>query len=379
MDPIVKFKTAVRAPGGFVHLNNAGVAPVCKPAKDAIQSWADRMHREGAFAIPDLFAAQERARSNLARLFNARAENIAFFQGAANAISQTAFGLDFKPGDEVIVWDQEYPSNFYPWRDAVRKAGGELVTARSGPFLSTPFANLVEKVTGRTRVIAVSWVQYQTGAITDLERLAAFAKERGILTFADVIQGAGVMPLDFSASGIDAIVGGSHKWLLSPMGVGYLIAKPEVFARIKPQSVGAMTYGTPDDLSAIGATILPGPARFEPGSRPMLDIAAFGHALDLLLDTGQERIAQEAEWLAKKLMHGLRERGYEIQSPHGSHHRGAIVNVKPTAVAKHATLDALGKALHSAGISFAARSGGIRLSPHAFNTVEDLENVWTAV
>ncbi|MCM2280966.1 MAG: aminotransferase class V-fold PLP-dependent enzyme [Bdellovibrionaceae bacterium] len=377
--PLETFRRQCRPNSRFTHLNNAGIAPICLPALHALNAWAERVHTDGTFAIPDLFAAQEQTRSSLARLLGAAPEQIAFFQGAANAISQMAFGLDFRAGDEVLVWDQEYPSNFYPWRDAVQRAGGRLVVASSGPHLSTPLENLLTQVTPRTRVIAISWVQYQTGAITDLKDLASFARAKGILTCADVIQGAGALPLDFQDSGLDAIVGGSHKWLLSPLGVGFLCARHEVLERLKPQAVGAMTYGTSEDLAHLGATLRASPSRFEPGSRPLLDIAAFGAALDLFLQTGMDVIAQEAEWLAKKLMHGLRERGYEIQSPHGQFHRGAIVNFRPTSVSAHPSLEGLEAALRAAGVACARRAGGIRLSPHAFNTQDDLEVVFQAV
>lgn len=377
-DPIAMFKQACRPVSRFTHLNNAGIAPICSPAKNALQLWAERMHTEGTFAIPDLFAAQEHSRAALARLLGASPEQIAFFQGAASAISQVAFGLDFQPGDEVLVWDQEYPSNFYPWRDAIHKAGGTLVVAASGPNFSTPIENLIANVTPRTRVIAISWVQYQTGAITDLVALAEFARANGIFTFADVIQGAGVLPLDFSATGLDAIVGGCHKWLLSPLGVGFLCARPEVFDRLTPQAVGALTYGTSDDLASMDAKMQSGPARFEPGSRPLLEIAAFGAALDLFLTTGVERIGQEAEALTRSLANALQEQGYEIQSPHGADPRGAIVNIRPSTLSPHKTLASLEASLQKAGVAYARRAGGIRLSPHAFNTSSDLEVVQMA-
>jgi selenocysteine lyase/cysteine desulfurase len=140
-----------------------------------------------------------------------------------------------------------------------------------------------------------------------------------------------------------------------------------------------MTYGTTEDAPSLTRLPVAGPARYEPGSRPMIDLAAFGASMDLFLETGIDRIAQEAEWLAKRLLHGLRERGYEIQSPHGQFHRGAIVNFKPGAGARYTTLEGIETALKSAGVSFAKRAGGIRLSPHAFNTIEDLERVWKAV
>lgn len=371
---IANFKDAFAASRTSLHLNNAGVAPICRPAFETVLHWAKRMREDGTFAYADLFAANEHTRQSLGRLLNAPAEQIAFFPGAAYAISQFAFGLDLKEGDEILLWDQEYPSNFYPWRDAALRAGAKIVVAKSDAQLSAPVDRLLSLVTDRTRVVAFSWVQYQTGALTDIEPIVEIAQKRNLVTFADVIQGVGALPFDFAKSGLDAVVGGSHKWLASPLGVGFLAAKQNIFSNLRPLAVGAMTYGTPDDLASMEAVEKPGPARFEPGSRPVIEIAALGAALDLFLDAQIDAVSREALSLARLLTEGLQERGYEVQNPN-SRLATPIVNVKPGAKSKCRNISKMETALRSANVAYALRAGGIRLSPHGFNLQQEVEQL----
>ncbi len=369
-----QFKIAFSNPGRFIHLNNAGVAPISRPSLESLAHWSRRLYEEGTHAIPDVFLELEGTRHLLAQFLNAAPETTVFFQGTANAISQVAFGLTLKPGDEIILWDQEYPSNFYPWRDAARSAGAKLVVVPSPDInLSSPVERLKEKITNRTRVIAFSWVQFQTGAMTDLKEMTTIAKENRILTVADIIQGAGHIPFDFKNSGLDVACGGSHKWLVSPPGVGFICTTPAVFNELRPQAVGAFTYGTPNDLSNVDAIMQTGPQKFEPGSRPILDIMAFGATLRLLLEVGIESISKEVENLAGYLINGLKEHGYTIRSPHGNgQHRGGIVTFAPNSKSALKTLEQMDAALIAQKISFAKRGDGIRLSPHAFNTIDNL-------
>lgn len=340
-----------------------------------MKTWTDRFAREGMHAAFPAIEETERTRQLLARTLGAKTEEVAFFLSAAGAISQVALGLDLKPGDEIVVWDQEYPSNFHPWRVAAERTGAKVVVARSPEDLSTPLERIADVVTDRTRVIAVSWVQYRTGAIMDLEELTAFARARNIFTCADIIQGAGLLPFDFRASGLDAACGGSHKWFVSPISAGYLLIKESRIEEIRPTTAGAMSFGTPDSLPTLTDTLKPGAQRFEPGSRGLLELIGLGASLKLVNDVGLGRIGQEVEWLARRLMHELREIGYEINSPHGSHHRGSIVNFKPGPHAAAKTEDEIDSRLKAGRVSFGRRPPGVRLSLHAFNTTDDVDRI----
>jgi cysteine desulfurase / selenocysteine lyase len=375
MDPIAHFKTMFHSPREFLHFNNAGNAPLSLPALKTIETWSRRLAVEGAMAIPEAYREVGKVRSTLAGFLGLDPTCMAFFPSAAAALSQVALGLNLSAGDEILTWDQEYPSNHYPWREAAKRSGAKLIVAPSGPHLETPLETLIEHVTPRTKVIAVSWVQYRSGAITDLEKLTTFARPRGIFTCADIIQGAGVLPFHFSNSGLDAACGGSHKWLLGAPSAGFMCLRPEHVEALPPIYYGAISFGTPDDFAGVHALPKSNSQRFEPGSLPLLDIMALGASVELLAAAGIDRIAQEAEWLARKLMHGLRERGYTVHSPHGTHFRGAIVNFSPGADSKFTTFEDIEAGLEMAKVGFTRRPPGIRLSPHAFNTAEEVEAI----
>ena len=369
---IQAYKDAFRRPDSdLIHLNNAGISPWPLQTELAVTAHSRKLAQGGAHAIGSVVEKSEETRPLLAKLLGAAPEQIAFFQTCAIAISQVAFGLKLEAGAEIVTFDQEYPSNFYPWRIAAERANGQLKIAKSLSTLATPLDAIKAQVTDRTKVIAVSWVQYRNGAITDLQELAAFAKSKGILTCVDIIQGAGLLPFDFVESGIDFACGGSHKWLTSPASLGYLVIKPELIEMLTPLSVGAMSFGGFDKLSDIHGQLVKGIARFEPGGRSLLEMVAMGETLKLINDTGLLNITSEIESLSRRLLSGLAERGFEIHSPHGLSFRGSIVNFVPTS--KTPSIDQLEQRLTSSKISFAKRPPGIRLSPHAFVTTDQID------
>jgi cysteine desulfurase/selenocysteine lyase len=314
----------------------------------------------------------EDARRDLATLLDAEAGNVAFFPSTAGAISQVAFQIGLEPGDEVVSWDQEYGSNVLPWYAACERTGARLVRVPSGPDLSTPFERLLDALTDRTRAIAISWVQFQTGAMTDLDPVVREARRRGIWTVIDVIQGVGALPLSLRKLGPDAICGGSHKWLAAPVGVGYLCIREERVRALLPHSVGAHTCGTSEDLVILGRAPRTDALRFEAGSKQVLEIVALGAAATLLHEVGIPEVSAEVVRLAQMLADGLRLRGYEVSAPNGPRQKNGIVHFRPGEHSALKSLDAAVDALRRRRISFALRGAGLRLSPHAHNGEEDI-------
>jgi 5-histidylcysteine sulfoxide synthase len=300
----------------LIHLNNAGLAPISTPSYETIRHWAERFHAEGVHCGDDYLAEVEKTRGSLSRLIGCKRQEVAFFQSTAAAISQVAFGMKLNPNDEILMWDQEYASNLYPWKAAAELAGARLRLVSSGPALETPVQRLVSEITDRTRVIAVSWVQFQSGAITDLEELTRVAREMGIWVVLDIIQGLGLFPFDFARLGVDAVCGGSHKWLASPVGVGYLAIREDRVRELRPILMGAQTYGSCDDPVDLVCSPKPDALKFEPGSKQVLEILGLGASVDLFLATGISVVQHEAQRLATRLRSGLSEAGYAIHSPH---------------------------------------------------------------
>ena len=369
---IEKFKAAFYQGSNRIHLNNGGLAPITQMARDKIHYWGERFYQEGFYTDLDYTNDVLRSRESLARLIGCQHSEIAFFQSTAGAVSQLAMQFPLEDGDEVITWAQEYGSNLYPWQEACKRKNAKLVTVDAGENFSTPYELLVEKITDKTKVIAISWVQFLTGARTDLEALSKITKKKNIFLFVDIIQGLGLHPFDMKKWGVDAVAGGSHKWLFAPVGVGYLALDQKHIQIIRPHNIGSYTFGTCDDPTDQLCVPKTDALKFEAGSKQDLEITALGASVDLILQTSVEVIEKETLRLALKLRSGLENKGYKVHSPYErDHHLTAMVNFIP----KPKTVEAL----RLIPCNFAIRGPGVRLSPAAFLKDSDLDRVLEAL
>lgn len=358
---IKKFKEHFSHGKGHIHFNNSGQAPIPDVNYSLHQKWLDRFFYEGAHCSLEGWNQTEVTRQKLAQFLGANIDELSFFQTTASALSQAALGIELRAGDEILTWDQEYPSNFYPWRMAAEKSGSNIKIIKSENWL-TPVEKILSQITEKTKVVAISWVQYQTGAMSNLKALSEALRERNIWTVADVIQGVGVYPFNFHDCGFDIICGGSHKWLCSGFGGAYMLLRKERRDELRPREFGAMSFGTPDTEKSFDIALRSDGRRFEPGSKAMIEVIAMGATLDLFIKHGIHNISSEATRLATKLSDGLKENGVEIISP-----TGPIVNALIS--------DKAQKNLAAAGVSFAKRGPGVRLSLHAFNHDSEVEQV----
>lgn len=361
---------ALRAPHtttDAVHLNAAGVAPMSRLALRAGTSAMERMC-EGTRGASSLITDYERARTTFAQLVGAAREDLAFVQTCAAAISQVALGMDLRAGDEIVLLDQEYPSNAYPWYRAAERAGARVVVVPSRADLSIDVGAISGALTSRTRVVAVSWVQFSSGACVDLARLAEAAHGVGAWLVTDAIQGIGVIPFDLRALGVDFVCGGSHKWLLGPVGLGFLAARPGLMQALTPLLYGAITYGTPDDAVDPHRQPRAEARRFEPGSPPVANAIAAAASVEALLGIGVARVMSEALALKLLLENGLVKRGYATRASGGGGLASPITTFIPRTDPK-----ALVTALAARGVSVAARGGGVRVAPHVICQAAHIE------
>jgi cysteine desulfurase/selenocysteine lyase len=352
-----------------VHLNNAGVAPMTSRAERAIGDVAMSL-REGSLAMTKLLRRYEQARGSFSRLVGCSPENLAFFQTCAAAISQVAFGYPLAAGDRIVRLDQEYPSNAYPWHRAAERVGATVDVVQSGPDYAIDHDALVAAIGPRTKVVALSFVQFQSGAVVDVARVVEAAHRFGAIVVVDAIQGLGMLPFDMAALGVDAVCGGTHKWLLGPVGHGFLALSPTLREQLVPVLQGAITYGTPDDPVDPQRAMRTDIRRFEPGTPLLLGAIGGAASVELLLEVGQPRLLREASVVADHVVELARQRGWPVRA------RGAspIVTVVPPADPKE-----LGEILRDADISVGIRGGGLRLAPHGFNTTADVERVFDVV
>ncbi|MCS7158892.1 MAG: aminotransferase class V-fold PLP-dependent enzyme, partial [Gemmatales bacterium] len=277
-----------------------------------------------------------------------------------------AEGFPWQPGDNVVVPADEYPSNVYPWQNlACRGVEVRLVPSRSGRVLVD---DLRAAMDGRTRLVAVSFVEFATGFRVPLADVVELCHARGVQVFVDAIQGLGAIPLSVREIPIDFLSAGSHKWLLGPVGAGIFYVRSDWWDFLHPVSVGWKSVVRHWDFTTLDFRLKPSALRWENGTLSAGILLAFGAALRLLLQLGIPQVWQRIEALTDELCQLLESGGWQIYSSRLASEKSGIVSVVP----RHQTARQLVRQARQAGMIINHRAGRLRISPHAYNNSEEL-------
>jgi selenocysteine lyase/cysteine desulfurase len=354
-----------------IYLNNASIGPL--PERTRLELERFNRRRAAPHLLPDreLFAMLAETRRKVARLVGATAEEIALAVNTGFGLSMAARALPLRPGEVVLVSDREFPANVYPWmRLADRGVTMELVPTTPEGWPDEE--RLLERLRDpRVRVLAVSLVQFSSGYSTDLDRLSAATREAGAFLVVDAIQGVGHVPLDLSRTRVDVLACGGQKWLLSPWGSGFVYVRRELIGSLDPAITGWLAFEGTDDLSRLTRyddTLRSDARRFELMTLPYQDFAGLNTSLDLLLSLGVERIRDHIRSVHQPVLAWAEQSGARVVSPGGAH-ASAILCIAPDAVRE------VHRRLKAARIVCSLREGAIRLSPHCYNTVDEMERV----
>ncbi|MCX6128675.1 MAG: aminotransferase class V-fold PLP-dependent enzyme [Proteobacteria bacterium] len=357
---------------GIIPLNNAGFAPLNRQAAEAMQSAIQEM-TIGANTLRQRIGLDwEQAHTAMAELVGCDADEITFMPNVANAMSSLALALQFKANDEIVTVDQEYASNAYPWHTIAKLRDARVLRAQSRADHTIDTAEIVRLIGPKTRVVAISWVQFQTGSVIDLEFLSLSCKQHDALLIVDGTQGIGVAPFSMRDIGIDAVVGSLHKWICGPIGSAYLAVNRCLLPKLEPQIVGPYSYGEAVGCLDTEASLLTHAGRFRSGTPSLIPIIGAGAAVRALLDCGVAKISQYSLQLAQALYRGLKEQEHQVLSPE-------VMTTPIVTFIPRQGLEAAKRALDAYGITYALRAGGLRLSPHAFNLESDVAMVLQAL
>ncbi len=358
----------------LVYMNHAALGPLPSTAVERVADLARLLAETGDDLWTDRLAEAERVRGLAARLVGAREPHeIAFVQNTSDGLSVVANGLAWREGDNVIGAACEFPSNVYPWmRLAEHGVEYHQVAERDGRVDPDELLALVDD---HTRVVALSWVQFASGFRSDLARIGAFCRERGILFVVDAIQGLGALQLDVERDCVDVFSADGHKWLLAPEGIGLLYVSDRVVEAIEPTRVGWTSVKDWIKWSRYDLTYREGAGRYEAGTLNMLGIYALGASLELLLETGTESVERTVLNLTERLADGLLERGFTIVS---SRRPGETSGILAATHSTHAPRDLVAQ-LRERNIAVAHRAGRLRLSPHFYNTRDDVDALLAAL
>jgi cysteine desulfurase/selenocysteine lyase len=353
------------------YLNHASIGPLPERTRLALDEF-NRL-RATPFRLPDrdVFAMLAESRRLVSELLSAQPEEIALAVNTGFGLSVAARALPLEPGDIVLVSDREFPANVYPWM-MLRERGVAMELVPTTPEGWPDEARLLERLADpRVRVLAVSLVQFSSGYLVDLGRLSEATRQSGAYLVVDAIQGVGQIPLDLSRTQVDVLACGAQKWLLSPWGSGFLYVRRELIPRLDPPVTGWMAFEGTDDFSHLTSyhdTLRGDARRFELITLPYQDFAGMNASLGLLREIGVERIAEHLCALQKPVQEWARRNGIRVTSPPGRQATG-ILCIAPDRV------DEAFRALKAARVICTLREGSIRLSPHAYNTVAEMERV----
>jgi selenocysteine lyase/cysteine desulfurase len=329
----------------------------------------DEVHQLGAENWRQWVRAYDATRRSLAQLLNADQGEIALTKNTSEGVSTFANGLEWRPGDEVVSIEGEFPSNYYAWK-ALEKRGVvlRLVKPEQG---RVSHESIVSELSSRTRVVAVSFVDYLSGFRLNLEKLGQACAAQGCLLFVDAIQGLGAFPLDVKAAQIAGLAADGHKWLLGPEGAGVLYVNRQVMETVTPTEVGWWGVRHWADFTKRELSWRDDARRYECGTLNTVGIYGLGAAVDFLIEVGIPNIAERVLNLTDRLRQGLLERGHSVFGPKAQEEASGIVSFVP----RQGTPESLVESFLAHRVQVAARCGMIRVSPHFYNTEAEIDRV----
>ena len=352
----------------YVYMNHAAVSPLSTRVRDAMNLLVNDVTENGAVHWDDWCQMYDHARRSAAQLVNARLHEIAFMRNTSDGISAIANGIDWREGDNVVTNSVEFPSNIYPWMRLEQAYGVKLRMAEEREGRIDPDV-LLSLVDDRTRVVAISWVQFSSGFRADLQSIGRFCRERGIIFFVDAIQGLGGLKLDVERDYVDAFAADAHKYLIGPEGIALLYVSDRVIDRIHPTVLGWMSVKGHEHHLKYELNYREGALRFECGSLNTAGVYGIGAALDLILEVGPDTIEAYLLELGDYLAELLTSKGYQVFGSRRTGEKSAIVTCTHQ---KHSPSE-LYRSLLEKRIVTAPRVNRLRISPHFYNDQHDVD------
>jgi selenocysteine lyase/cysteine desulfurase len=351
-----------------IYVNHAAVSPLSTVVRQTLLDFWDKRSRLPVDAYPEWMGEINRFKAAIAGLIRAKSpERIAMVPNTSYGLNLITTGLEWKAGHRILLCPMEFQANLYPFLnlerhgvhiDWIEPEGGEIRPD-----------DVEKKVTPHTRLLSISFVQYLNGFRADLEAIGRVCRKHGVLFIVDGIQGAGAVPVDVEECGIDAFVCGGHKWLMWPMGTGFLHTGEKLLGRLKPGIAGWMSAKNRWDFGSIRLEFADSAEKLEPGTMNIVGILAGQAMLERMTALGIESIYERILGLTDRLIDGLQNLPVQLITPAARKCRSGIVSFKVE------NPDSVIQKLEQNGIFASMRKGAIRLSPHCTNTMEEMDRI----
>lgn len=354
----------------YVYLDHASVGPLPRSSCRAVQGLTEDKLL-GKLQWEEWEGLLEDTRGVIASFVSAGRDEIALTANTTEGLGIVANGVKWKKGDNIVTTDLEFPSSLFTCQGVARRYGAELRVVRNAGG-ALPLAEYSKNIDEHTRLVVLSHVQFSNGYRTELRELADIAHDAGAMVLVDAIQSLGSMPVNVRKEKVDFLASGGYKWLLSPMGVGFLYVNKEHLDKITPTILGYRSDEEVYDLYYRELSLAKSARRFEHGQRNFPGFAGMKESLRLLMKTGLKDVQKRVLGLGDLIIKGAKELGFGINSPLSPRNRSGILNL---GIENPEKVEA--KLLRE-GIVVSARRG-LRVSPHFYNTEEEVERLLSAL
>jgi cysteine desulfurase/selenocysteine lyase len=362
-----------------VYLNHAAHGPLPRPVARTLHEYIEDTSKYGNMVFERWKIYEEGAHRRIAGMMNAHPLQIAMTASTGDGLAHIAQGLSWQAGDTILTAECEFPSNVYPWLNLAEQ-GVEVrfVKMRESRVRVEDVLALIDE---HTRLVSLSLVEFSTGYRNDIAAIASYCHERGILCGIDAMQALGALDIDVQALDVDFLAAASHKWLLCPQTTGMLYVSDALLEQLRPTRRGWFSVETPFDFFNYEQPVKRGAHRFEHSSTNRMPIVALDAALGMFedIDGGVPAIEARVLGLTGYAIAGLERLGYPVISPQGAGERSGIVCFAPRPDHPDITPQRMVDELAARNIALAARGSVARISPHFYNTIEDIDALLNAL
>jgi cysteine desulfurase / selenocysteine lyase len=355
-----------------IFMAHAGVTALPRVVANAVIGCTE----ESATKFENFVAHRQKlqdARISAARLIGSTPDEIALLGPTSLGLSLFANGIDWKTGDEVVCYLDDYPANVYPWLN-LRAQGVTVRLLKPSEHGALTPELVAGAITSKTRLVALASCNFLSGYRIDIDAIGRLLREKQILFSVDAIQTLGAFPT--TVEYVDFLSADAHKWLLGPLAIGIVYVRKELFDLCRPTLLGAWNVKAPEYVAQEVIEFHPTAQRYEPGALNLAGIVGMKAAVDLLLDIGITNVADRIRKITTRFAEGLAELGFAALGPTGGEHGSGIITVSRP----NTDMVALFERLSAAHIVCSPRQDRqgrryIRFSPHFYNTDAEVDEV----
>ena len=353
----------------LVYLNHAAVAPLPRVCADALKHLADDALHYGSLHYREWLDVYDGLRVAAARLIHATPQEIALVKNTSEGIATVAMGLDWKPGDRIVGFTEEFPANLYPWKRL--EAKGVDITWLS---IYDPLERIEEAARG-ARLLAISFVNFLSGYRAPIQAIGEICRRNRCIFLVDAIQGMGAFPLDVRVCHIDALAADGHKWMLGPEGCAILYINQGLQDRIEPVEFGWTNVANYADYASRDMTLWGDARRYECGTLNTIGCFGLKASIEFLLEVDPGQIGPVVQGLGDRIAAGVQSKGYEVLAPRTPETGAGIVSFRKAGVNPAEAV----ATLRGRGVIAAPRAGWIRTSPHFYISPEEIDRLIDAL